>query len=294
MHGLVGTALGGVATLVGEPQNLLIGHAVGWNFMAFATAMAHISLPVFAAGLVTCVAVERLGWFGFGATLPEDVRAVLMEHSRAVDAQRSREERARLVVQGVAACCLVVALALHIAEVGLIGLAILVLQTAFNGVVDEHRLGQAFAEALPFTALLVVFFVIVAVIHDQSLFAPVVDRALALEGRSRLGAIYVASGALSAISDNVFVATVYIGEVQRDFTAGAISREQFEGLAIAVNAGTNIPSIATPNGQAAFLFLLTSALAPLLRISYRGMVWMALPYTVVISVVGFLATTFLT
>ena len=66
--------------------------------------------------------------------------------------------------------------------------------------------------------------------------------------------------------------------------------DQFESLAIAVNAGTNIPSIATPNGQAAFLFLLTSALAPLIRLGYVRMLWMALPYAVVLSVVAFVAT----
>lgn len=35
MHGAVGTALGGVCTLVGEPQNLLIGHEMGWHFADF-------------------------------------------------------------------------------------------------------------------------------------------------------------------------------------------------------------------------------------------------------------------
>ena len=40
--------------------------------------------------------------------------------------------------------------------------------------------------------------------------------------------------------------------------AGTISRDQFDLLAVAINTGTNIPSVATPNGQAAFLFLLTS------------------------------------
>ena len=35
MHGAVGTALGGVMTLVGEPQNLLIGHELGWDFATF-------------------------------------------------------------------------------------------------------------------------------------------------------------------------------------------------------------------------------------------------------------------
>jgi NhaB family Na+:H+ antiporter len=92
---------------------------------------------------------------------------------------------------------------------------------------------------------------------------------------------------LSAISDNVFVATVYINEVKAAYDNNLISREQFENLAVAINTGTNIPSIATPNGQAAFLFLLTSSLAPLINLSYLRMVVMALPYTIVLSIVGF-------
>ena len=35
MHGAVGTALGGVTTLVGEPQNLLIAEKAGWDFIEF-------------------------------------------------------------------------------------------------------------------------------------------------------------------------------------------------------------------------------------------------------------------
>lgn len=59
---------------------------------------------------------------------------------------------------------------------------------------------------------------------------------------------------------------------------------------MAINTGTNLPSVATPNGQAAFLFLLTSALAPLIRLSYGRMVWMALPYTLVLTTVGWRAS----
>ncbi len=65
--------------------------------------------------------------------------------------------------------------------------------------------------------------------------------------------------------------------------SGAITLKQYELLAVAINTGTNLPSVATPNGQAAFLFLLTSALAPLIRLSYGRMVWMALPYTLVLT-----------
>jgi NhaB family Na+:H+ antiporter len=35
MHGAVGTALGGVCTIVGEPQNLLIAKVAGWEFIEF-------------------------------------------------------------------------------------------------------------------------------------------------------------------------------------------------------------------------------------------------------------------
>ena len=73
------------------------------------------------------------------------------------------------------------------------------------------------------------------------------------------------------------------------FQAGKLTREQFDGLVVAINTGTNIPSVATPNGQAAFLFLLTSALAPLIRLSYGKMVIMALPYTITMSITGMLA-----
>ena len=88
------------------------------------------------------------------------------------------------------------------------------------------------------------------------------------------------------ISDNVFVATVYISETKAAFQSGVIGKEQFDLLAVAINTGTNIPSVATPNGQAAFLFLLTSAIAPLIRLSYGEMVKLAFPYTVTMSLTG--------
>jgi len=105
--------------------------------------------------------------------------------------------------------------------------------------------------------------------------------------------LYIATGVLSAISDNVFVATIYITEVKAAFLQGATTHEQFEVLAVAINTGTNIPSVATPNGQAAFLFMLTSLLAPLIRLGYLRMVWMALPYFLVMTSVGLAAVVWL-
>jgi NhaB family Na+:H+ antiporter len=293
MHAAVGTALGGVTTLVGEPQNLLIGTVAEWEFIEFFIRMAPVSLPVLVVGLLTCALLERFRWFGYGALLPEPVRHVLEEFDRAETESRTAGQRATLIVQAVVAAFLVVALAFHWAAVGLIGLAVIVLATAFSGITDEHRIGHAFQEALPFTALLVVFFAIVAVIHEQDLFLPVANGVLSLPRDVQTPMFFVANGVLSAISDNVFVATVYINEIKQALTNGVIDRTQFDALAVAINTGTNIPSVATPNGQAAFLFLLTSALAPLIRLSYMRMVLMALPYTVTMTLTGLWAVTYL-
>ncbi len=60
---------------------------------------------------------------------------------------------------GLAAVLLVLGLGLHVAGVGFI---------------DEHQIGKALQEALPFTSLLAAFFTIVAVIREQHLFSPII------------------------------------------------------------------------------------------------------------------------
>lgn len=330
MHGAVGTALGGVCTLVGEPQNLLIGSVMGWHFAEFFIEVAPVSLPVLIVGLATCYWVEKKKWFTYGCEIPGNIRSHLLETEIKMEAKRGFKGKIQLIFQALAGVWLIIALAFHLAAVGIIGLSVIVFLTAFNGITEEHQIGHAFEEALPFTALLVVFFAIVAVIHDQHLFAPVINYVLSLQGQAQLAAYYIANGLLSAISDNVFVATVYISETKIHFVemlgaipdigmsgeelmkkltdphvarkevlaglpqaaaeqAGALMHH-LDKLAVAINTGTNIPSVATPNGQAAFLFLLTSALAPVIRLSYGRMVLLALPYTITMSLTGLAAT----
>jgi len=285
MHGAVGTMLGGVMTLVGEPQNLLIGHKMGWHFGEFFLRMLPVTLPVVATGFLTCVAVEHLKIMGHGVTMPDMVREVL---AKEADKPISMKVQAQMAWQALAGVFIIVALALHVAEVGLIGLTVIVVLTACTGITSEHQIGESFKESLPFCALLVVFFVVVAVIAENKLFDPVTHWVLALEGKNQLLAFFGANGLLSAISDNVFVATVYMNETKAAFDAGQITREQFELIAVAINTGTNVPSIATPNGQAAFLFLLTSSLAGVIQLSYGRMMKLAIPYTITCTVAGVL------
>ena len=110
-----------VMTMVGEPQNLIIAKAAGWHFGDFFLRMSPVTVPVLICGLLTCLLVEKLRWFGYGETLPEKVREVLQQFDDQSRHQRTRQDKIRLIVQAIIGVWLVTALALHLAEVGLIG-----------------------------------------------------------------------------------------------------------------------------------------------------------------------------
>ena len=76
MHAGVGTALGGVCTMVGEPQNLIIAAQANWQFSEFALRMSPVTVPVFFAGILTCVLVEKFRICGYGAQLPDRQSAI--------------------------------------------------------------------------------------------------------------------------------------------------------------------------------------------------------------------------
>ena len=205
MHAGVGTALGGVMTMVGEPQNLIIAKAAEWHFGEFFLRMAPVSLPVFVCGLATCIRSRN-------STFSATVRSCLSQFAKSCinltsrTVRSARAETLRLIAQGIIGIWLIVALAFHLAEVGLIGLSVIILATTFSGVTDEHAIGKAFTEALPFTALLAVFFAVVAVIIDQHLFAPIITFVLQAAPDAQLSLFYLFNGLLSSISDNVLSA----------------------------------------------------------------------------------------
>jgi NhaB family Na+:H+ antiporter len=286
MHGAIGTAIGGVCTLVGEPENIVIGTEAGWNFIEFIVHVAPASIPTLLAGILTCWVLEKYKLFGYGAELPAGVRQILLDEDRRLRANHKPIDRILLVAQAVVAILMVLALAFHIAEIGLIGLAVIVLVSSISGVTDEHHIAEAFMPGLPFAALLVVFYVIVSMIGSLHMFNSIIQWVLTLEPKLQVFMVFVTNGVLSAISDNVFVAAIYMKELKAVFDAGLTSRELFDAQSVAVVMGTGIPSMSTPNGQAAFLYLLTSQIAPLIRLGYGRMLWMAFPYAVVTTVVA--------
>ncbi|MCL2305701.1 MAG: hypothetical protein FWC43_10185 [Planctomycetaceae bacterium] len=351
MHGTVGTIVGGAMTLVGEPQNIMIGTKMGWHFMEFIAHCSVISFPAATAGFLVCFLLEFFKCPGFHYQMPERARELILKDYK----KKIREMTARnfyvYVIQIFAFVLLVLALAFHVAEVGLIGVGLIVIVTAFTGLTREHDLGVAFTNAMPFAVLIVVFFAILGVVHEQHLVTPLAEWVFTFSGKSQLLALYFTNGTLSFVSDNVFIATIFINEVETVYANGIIaqmidkidaasasgtliqfindakmaydnemvtqfihhvesaytngtmtgfmnemrveyadkiiiSRDEYEKLAVVVNMGTNIPAMATPNGHAALLFLLTSSLAPILKLSYFRMFKLALPYTIVMTLTG--------
>ncbi len=290
MHGAIGTALGGISTLIGEPQNIIIGHYAGWSFQDFYVKMAHFSIPLQLLGLLMCWGLEhfRMRIFGFGYQLPQRIGVAFEQRAQEDLAHETHPYKIKLIIMGAVFACLMLALAFQVAPVGVIGLGLLISLPILTGQTDEHRIGAAFAESMPFTALLVVFFVIVAMIETQGLFHPITVWALQGSGKEQLYSFFTASGILSSVSDNVFVGTIYVHQAYNAFTQGLVDRVQFDRLCLVINAGTNIFSILTPSGQAAFLFLLTSAIARKIGLSYVRMFLMSLPYAIVLIAASYM------
>jgi Na+/H+ antiporter NhaB len=323
MHCAVGTTFGGIMTMVGEPQNLIVADRMEWDFGSFIIKLMPVWASVLPCAIVTCIALEKSKRCGYGCLMPDDVRSILQDFEQSEYGKLDSEAKTLLAVQAFGATLLCLGLVLHMAEVGFVGLGVVIFLTTLNGVTEEHQIAHAFLESMPFVSLLVVFFGIVGMIHDQELFKPIIDWVLTLDESLQASVLFMVNGVLSMVSDNVFVATIFVDEIAFAFRNGhggdsggsihadqhaaggshgshephahrvlqakQMSREHYETLGIAIIAGTNLPSMATPNGQAALLFILTSNIAPLVQLSYRKMCIMTLPYTIMATTIGLLA-----
>ena len=322
MHGAVGAIMGGNLTIVGVPHNLMIADRLDWTFGCFVQNVALVAIPVIIVGFVLCVILETVKFPGYGYKLPERAYDAIVKDYNSKFAQLNKQSLFEYALQTITAVLLFFALAFHLAEVGLIGVALMVIIAAFHGKIKEHDYAEAFNHAMPFTLLIMVFFAVLAVVDDQHLVKPVIDWAFTFDGKTQLLALFFSNGALSMVSDNIFVASIFINEVEAAYKQGAFgalecgavegvalhckctaeaalgcsartAREWFETLGVAVSMGTNIPTMGTPNGHAALLFLLTSSLAPLINLSYLQMFRLTLPYTIVLTTTGALCVYFL-
>jgi len=289
MHGAVGTVLGGTMTILGEPHNMIIATKMGWSFKDFFVNCSVISVPITVVGLLLCPILEAIKFPGFGYQLPQRAYTAITKDFRAKLIKMSQQTLFTYILQAIVAILLFLALAFHLAEVGLIGIALIIIMSAFKGLTKEHDFAEAFNNAMPFVLLIAIFFAILAVVHDQDLIKPLVVWVFHFNGKAQLLALYFVNGMLSIVSDNVFIASVFINGVENAYNEGLFSHDWYTKLAIIVNMGTNTLAIATPNGHAAFLFLLTSSISPLINLSYWQMIKLTFPYTVILSITAAVA-----
>ena len=59
-------------------------------------------------------------------------------------ARQTPNDTSRLIVQGIVSVFIVIALAMQLASVGIVGLAAIILVTAGNGIIEEEKLGKSF------------------------------------------------------------------------------------------------------------------------------------------------------
>ena len=89
-------------------------------------------------------------------------------------------------------------------------------------------------------SLLVVFFGVVAILEEQQTFAPMIDVVLDMPIEAQPVALFTVNGILSMVSDNVFVATIFIESINAAYQDTGpesvnMTRAHFEDLAIAIN-----------------------------------------------------------
>jgi NhaB family Na+:H+ antiporter len=58
------------------------------TFIEFFLRMVPATMSVLVCDLITCVLLEKLKWFGYGAELPRAVASVLAEYDKEQDAKR--------------------------------------------------------------------------------------------------------------------------------------------------------------------------------------------------------------
>jgi Na+/H+ antiporter NhaD/arsenite permease-like protein len=204
--------IGGTATLIGDPPNIMIGSAVGLTFVDFVVNLG----PIVAIVLVAQMAINHLIWGRRLAANPEARARVMAMRPAAAIVDRALLWRSLFVLTLVVAGFIMAHwLELEAGTIALSGAALLLLLANVGRPIDEqgHRVHAVFSEVEWITIFFFVgLFAIVAGVEHAGLL----DRLAAMLVQTTGGnfdalamAVLWVSALLSAIIDNIpFVATM--------------------------------------------------------------------------------------
>ncbi len=204
--------IGGTATLIGDPPNIMIGSATGLTFNDFAYNLTPVILVVMAVTLIPIYFI----WGRHLRAAPED-RQRVMQFNEFEAIKDWRLLKQCLSVIGIVVFGFVFARFLHLeaATIAIFGAAILLLLANF-GHDPEHQskhVLETFNEVEWITIFFFVgLFIVVHAVDSTGLLKLLADKMLALTGgdlKATAMVILWSSAVLSAIIDNIpFVATM--------------------------------------------------------------------------------------
>jgi len=204
--------IGGTATLIGDPPNILIGTQVG---LAFNDFVIHLT-PVIVVVMVAQAIMIHLVWGKDLKTTPErEARVMAMNATEAIKDWLLLKQS--LVVIALVMVSFVLARPLHLepATIAMFGAAILMLLDNWRHLTEKaaHNIHQTFGDVEWITIFFFIgLFMVVHGVEHGGLLKLLADKLVAATGGNMATAGYAilwASAILSAIVDNIpFVATM--------------------------------------------------------------------------------------
>src|SRR3954452_13840855 len=204
--------IGGTATLIGDPPNILIGSQVGLDFNAFVIHLA----PIIVVVMIAQAVMIHLVWGReLKATSEREVRVLAMNAEAAIKDWLLLKQA--LVVLTAVMIAFVLARPLHLepATIAMFGAAVLMLldNWAHHSEKPSHNIHQTFGDVEWITIFFFVgLFMVVHGVEHGGLLKLLAEKLVAATGGSMATAGYAilwASAFLSAIVDNIpFVATM--------------------------------------------------------------------------------------
>jgi len=209
---ILASNIGGTATLIGDPPNIMIGSAAHLSFTDFLVNLAPI-IPVIFIVVIAVVWVL----FGRDLTASDESKKLIMQFDESAAIKDVPLLKKSLIVLSLVIAGFTVAHTLHLepATIAMFGAALLLFLQTFGQSVEEkdHAYEGIMAEVEWTTIFFFVgLFIIVTGVEHTGVIALLAEKTLALTGGDLIattGAILWVSAVASALIDNIpFVATM--------------------------------------------------------------------------------------
>jgi Na+/H+ antiporter NhaD/arsenite permease-like protein len=276
--------VGGTATLVGDPPNILIASAAGFTFNDF---LVHL-FPVVLVALIASLFALKIMFRSYIKTKPENVEELMKIDEKEQIKDPKTMKRALLVLLFTIVLFLIHSeIGLRPSSVAIIGGILALLVTG----ADVYKvLGEIEWPTLLFFAGL---FIVVGAVDEVGLLSTVAKGVVEMSGGEVVIATllvlwFAAVG--SAIVDNIPLTAAMIPVIQHMGELGMVINPVWWGLAMGVGFGGN----GTPIGSSANVVTVGLSEKYGHKITYRGWVKVGTPIMIISSAIGSVTVLFFT